>query len=88
VWHAAASDYASLLPMTAMLHSGRVGMKGEGQFASQAIEPIGGEARVAEPGRRTAGGRGVRLGERCAGTASVCLLEPYPIGSAPIYKLK
>jgi len=60
VWHAAASDYASLLPMTAMLHSGRVGMKGERQFASQAIEPIGGEARVAEPGRRTAGGRGVR----------------------------
>jgi hypothetical protein len=35
-------------------------MKGERQFASQAIEPIGGEARVAEPGRRTAGGRGVR----------------------------
>ena len=39
VWHAAASDYASLLPMTATLHSGRVGVK---QFASQAIEPIGG----------------------------------------------
>ena len=49
VWHAAASDYASLLPMTATLHSGRVGVK---QFASQAIEPIGGGGRAAEPGRR------------------------------------
>ena len=62
VWHAAASDYASLLPMTATLHSGRVGVK---QFASQAIEPIGGGG----PGggawtAETAGRRGVRGARR------------------------
>lgn len=51
------SDYASLLPMTAMLHSGRAGMKGGGQFASQAIEPIGGGGPGGGAWTRKAAGR-------------------------------
>ena len=84
VWHAAASDYASLLPMTATLHSGRVGVK---QFASQAIEPIGGGG----PGggawtAETAGRRGVRVGEAlCWHRALIRSLHPgRPLESASV----
>ena len=72
VWHAAASDYASLLPMTATLHSGRVGVK---QFASQAIEPIGGGGPGG--GAWTASAAAAAFTWRCVGTAAPRLTGLY-----------